>query len=422
MWLLFRISFVTLPYLFYVSFVGLFIVMVVERVRHRHTALDPLTRNSLAMIGALLIFGSCFAQNRAEAFLQLVNFLPFFLFFSVLPFVMKGCDRLRTLATDWVIAAIPMSFWALGEYILKSPWIPRAIRRIPDVRALRNGPHKGRAMLMFTHPNSLANYLVVILGLGLGLILDDVARGDFSRGKVRRGLLYGGTLLTLVGIFCAGSRNGLVVAIAQMIVFFLCIKTNRRILLMGLLSLLGLVGGAAGLGLGRRSLAIGDWSDDPRWRVWDIAWDLVKERPGLGWGLGNYKFEFLPRLLVAYPECAAERTLKVIPVACADVSHPHNFWLLLGSEAGIFVLVGLSLWVGILLWRGVRAVWLMPHPDRWVLVAYLLGFGGCVGFALFDITFYDVRINALNWGVLAGIYGLSKSARTAPIARRCSSS
>jgi O-Antigen ligase len=404
-WQLFRLSFVTLPYLFYVSFVGLFAVMVIDRVRHGRVALDPLTRNSLAIIGALLIFGCCFAENRSEAFLQLANFLPFFLFFSVLPYVLKGTERMGQLALDMVIAAIPMNLLALAEYVLKSPWMPRVVRRTGWVRSIRNAPHKGRAMVMFTHPNSLANYLVLILGLGLGLILYDVQSGK-PQNPTRKRLLYAGTFLTLVGIFCSGSRNGLAVAVLQIVLFCCCIQANRKGLVLGLLSLLGLVAGAAGLGVGRRSLDIMDWADDPRPRVWSIAWDLIKERPWLGWGLGNYKFEFVPRLLNEYPSCWVERTYKVIPSNCADVTHPHNFWLLLSSEAGVGVMLVFTLWVGVLCFRGVRASLTLPQGS--ILLAYLLAFLGCVAFSTLDVTFYDVRLNATNWMLLAGIYTASR--------------
>ncbi len=414
-WQLFRLSFLTLPYLFYVSFVGLFAVMLVDRFRFGRVALDPLTRNSLAIIGGLLILSCGFAENRSEALLQLANFLPFFLFFSVLPYVLQGTERMGRLALDLVIAAIPLSLLALGEYILKSTFIPRVIRRMPWVRSLRNAPHKGRAMVVFTHPNSLANYLVLILGLGLGLILYDASRGskrlEAQRyGRIRRVLLYVGTFLTLVGIFCSGSRNGLVVAVIQIILFCFCVQANRKMLLPGLLSVLGLIVGSAWLGMGQRSLDIMNWADDPRPRVWSIAWDLIKERPATGWGLGNYKLEFLPRLLAQYPSCWVERTYKVIPSNCDDVNHPHNFWLLLGSEAGIGIMLGFSLWVGYICFRGVRCV-MTGKLSRWsrsVLLAYLFAFFGCVSFAMLDVTFYDVRLNATNWLLLAGIYSATR--------------
>jgi O-antigen ligase len=414
-WQLFRLSFVTLPYLFYVSFVGIFAVMLLDRLRFGRVALDPLTRNSLAIIGTLLILSCGFAENRSEALLQLANFLPFFLFFSVLPYVLKGTERMAQLALDLVIASIPLSLLALGEYILKSTFIPRIIRRMTWVRSLRNAPHKGRAMVVFTHPNSLANYLVLILGLGLGLILLDANRGakrlkPQHHSKIRKVLLYAGTFLTLVGIFCAGSRNGLIVAVAQIILFCFCVQMNRKILLPGLLSVLGLLAGSTGLGVGRRSLDIMNWADDPRPRVWSIAWDLIKERPLIGWGLGNYKLEFLPRLLTQYPSCLVERTYKVIPSNCADVNHPHNFWLLLGSEAGIAIMLGFSLWVGYICFRGVRCAMTgkLSQRSQSVLLAYLFAFFGCISFAMLDVTFYDVRLNATNWLLLAGIYSATR--------------
>ncbi|MCU0569181.1 MAG: O-antigen ligase family protein [Oculatellaceae cyanobacterium Prado106] len=418
---LFRISFVTLPYLFYGSFVGLFVVMMALRAKFRATALDPLTRNGLVVISVLLLLSCGFARDRTESLLQLSNFLPFFMFFSVLPYVMRSVDRLHQLATDMVIAAIPINLIALGEYLLKSPWMPRVVRRFPPVRALRSAPHKGRAMVMFTHPNSLANYLVLILGLGLGLILYENWRtpgeGEGKWRSLRTKLLYLGTALTLVGIFCSGSRNGLMIAAIQILIFCCCIKTNRRIRVAALLTLIGMGISVMSLGAGRRAIALWDWANDPRPRVWGIAWDMIQERPCLGWGLGHYKFEYLPRLLQQYPTCLLERTLTVIPSNCADVTHPHNVWLLLAVEAGIPVMVLFTVFIGYLCFRCTRPLFVAHSPGfPWSLerspaaavrLAYLLALCGGFVFACFDVTLYDVRLNATHWALLAGLYGIT---------------
>jgi O-antigen ligase len=126
----------------------------------------------------------------------------------------------------------------------------------------------------------------------------------------------------------------------------------------------------------------------------------MEERPWLGWGLGNFKFLYPPRLID--PEYQ-------------DIFHPHNIWLLLGTEAGIPVMILMSLLVGFIGYRAVQYC-LTPaqktdHPSlqvsgRAIALGYLLAFWGCLGFALFDVTFYDVRVNALNWTILAALYAI----------------
>jgi O-antigen ligase len=398
-WRLFQASIISLPYLYYPSIVGLGLTPLLVLARFRQVALDRLTRNTLLVITGLLLLSSLFAFDRGEAFLQLTNFLPFFLLFAVLPLLLKGTERLERLAMDLVIATIPINLLAFVEYVLRSNFIPKAMRRLPLTHWYRSRPHMGRAMVMFGHPNALASYLVLIFGLGLGLILCHAIRKQFEGGggktTFRTWLLYGGTFLNLLGIFSSGSRNGLLVAVSQLILFSLFTKASRAILLAGT-SLLGVVVGAAWLGVGGRSLFQSAWEDDPRIAVWKFALGLIQERPWLGWGLGNFKFQYPPELIPGYKY----------------IAHPHNFWLLLASEAGIPVMILFTLLVGYICYRSVRLLLSgqLKPLDNAVLLAYLFAFWGCVSFALFDVTFYDIRLNALNWVVLAGIYSIAKLA------------
>jgi hypothetical protein len=427
---LLRGSLIALPYLSYLGLVGLGVITLTlagrwlagafRRIKPpEQRLLDPIASNGLWLLTGLLIISCIGAEDRGEAFLQLTNFLPFFLFFAVVPAILKPVERLAQIALDLVITAIPINFIALGEYILRSDWIPRPMRRIPLVDWVRDRPHFGRATVMFNHPNALASYLVIILGLGLGLILYratcqrfDRALYPFGQSPQRTKLLYLGTCSSLIGVFCSGSRNGLVVAVLQLMVFGLCwgrfLRVSRRVWLAVTAGVLSILTGAAVLGIGGRSLLPTTWADDPRLRLWGIALDLWRDRPWLGWGLGNYKFQFPERLLSTYPDCLAQRTLPVIPVECADVVHPHNFWLMMLADGGIFVAIGFTVWVGYVCFCGVRSFnskALIP-TQKALLLVYLLAFISCIAFALFDVTLYDARVNALNWMVLVGVYGV----------------
>jgi O-antigen ligase len=398
-WKLFRFSFVSLPYFYFAVFPGLIAVIALLYAKFRQSALDRATRNLLLVLTGLLSLSCLFAENRGEAFLQLANFLPYLLLFSVLPYLLKGTEPLTRLATDVVIATIPINLLALLEYVLRAEGIPRWLRRTALSRWYRARPHAGRAMVMFGHPNALAGYLVLVLGLGLGLILYYL----WQRRSVRERqtpllpnwqmvLLYIGTFSCLLGIFASGSRNGLLVAMAQLLVFSLFTKASRIVLISGAVGLVGLITGAAWLGIGGRSLSLADWADDPRVGVWRFAFSLLKQRPFLGWGLGNYKLQYPPGLIPDYDY----------------VAHPHNFWLLLAVEAGIPVMLLFTLFVGRICYRAVKQLWAKSTDsgEQAVLLAYLLSFAGCVAFALFDVTFYDARINVTNWVVLAGLYSL----------------
>ncbi len=400
-WFLFRLSLIALPYLLYPGLLGVLISLVgiTLNVRQRH--LDAIARLSLIGISLLMLLSCLVAWNSGEAFLQLANFLPFFWLFAVLPVLLNSAARLEQLATDLLLATVPINLIAAVEYGLKSAWLPEALRQWPLVESLRLAPHRGRAMVMFDHPNALASYLVLIFGLGLGLtlkrLLHPEANAPPNLGKalpITASLMYGATYLNLIGLFATGSRNGLLVAIIQLIAFGLLARTKRSVLIGGAVCLVSIVAGAMGLGLGDRPRAIFDVADDPRMGIWTIAIDLIHQRPWLGWGLGNFKLLYPPRLIDPnYP----------------DIFHTHNIWLLLGVETGLLVMLLMTLFVSYVLYRGVRHVRQLDQKaprmgDRTILTGYFLAFWGCIGFACFDVTLYDARINLLNWVILGGIY------------------
>ncbi len=401
-WRLFQFSFISLPYLYFAVFPGL-IGVIGLLWANRRSALDRSTRHLLLGITGLLLLSCLFAADQGEAFLQLANFLPYILLFSVLPHLLKGTEPLQQLALSVVIATIPINLLAIVEYTLRYPGIPRWLKRTSLSRWYRARPHAERAMVMFGHPNALAGYLVLVLGLGLGLILyyslrkrpdapSLLARLQISPKNLLI-LLYVGTFSCLLGIFASGSRNGLIVAVSQLLVFSLFTKASRVVLLAGLVSSAALVAGAAWLGIGGRSLSTVDWANDPRVGVWQFAFDLLQQRPWLGWGLGNFKLQYPPGLVPEYDY----------------IAHPHNFWLLLAVEAGIPVMLLFTWWVGKICYCSMRQLLAesFKSPDQAILLAYLLSFWGCIAFALFDVSFYDARINVTNWVVLAGLYSLN---------------
>ncbi|MBF2088702.1 MAG: O-antigen ligase family protein [Synechococcales cyanobacterium K32_A2020_035] len=393
---IFRLSLLSLPYISYVCFPGLLFVMGAVAQRFRRLAVDRWIGCGLMGVSGLMVLSAWFAYNRGEALLHLWNFLPFFLLFSLLPFVLNRTEQLEKLALDIVLVSIPINLYALVQYIAKLRILPRDIRRFPLVLWLRQTPHRERALSVFDHPNTLASFLVLVLALGLGLIIKrslDAQRSLPEAGPaywIASRWLYAATYANLVGIFCSGSRNGVLIAVAQIITASILIKVNYKMFWVGLVGLGAIIVSILGMGLGGRSLSLNIFTQDPRLGIWKIGWTLMQERPWLGWGLGNFKF--------LYPE----RNDMGLPM----VTHPHNFWLLMGCEVGVLAMVIMTLTIGYICFK---AVWLLldqglSQSHNAILLGYLMAFGGCTLFSLFDVTFYDSRINIMNWFVLAGIY------------------
>jgi len=384
---------VLLPYASYLGFLGLLGVTIAASGRARGTTLNPFTRWLLLLIIGFMILSSLFAYSRPDGFLHLANFLPYVWFFAIAPLVLHHPDHWRQMATALVITLLPLNLLSLVEYGLKSPALPLAWQTIPWIEALRLAPHRGRASVTFDHPNAYASYLVLVFGLGLGLLLmQRKDRGDRATLPNQNLWLLLATFSCLIGIFASGSRNGLLVAVSQIGIFLFFTRINPKLLLSGVVGMVAILGGALVFGIGGRSLSPAEWGDDPRLGAWGVALDLIRERPWLGWGPGNYQLVFPPRTFD--------------PVNYPKMFHPHNIWLLLASEMGLIVMALVTIFVGYGCYRAAQT-WLsgkLSATDRSVLLAYGLSFWGCVAYGIFDVTLYDGRVNVLNWLLLAGLY------------------
>lgn len=74
-----------------------------------------------------------------------------------------------------------------------------------------------------------------------------------------------------------------------------------------------------------------------RWQMWATTWELVEERPLLGWGLGSYGIKFCDKVPV-------EKWCEL------GDRHPHNQYLSFWVELGFFGFLGFLVLMGILFW------------------------------------------------------------------------
>lgn len=89
-------------------------------------------------------------------------------------------------------------------------------------------------------------------------------------------------------------------------------------------------------------------STHARWKILAITWQMIMEKPWLGWGYGTFEYAF-SRFVLAHPEYGY--TYSNI------VTHPHNELLYAWFQGGVVALAGMLLlfagWVKIVLtaWR-----------------------------------------------------------------------
>jgi O-antigen ligase len=345
----------------------------------------PQTNKAILLIGILLII-SCFtAYKPLESAIQLANFLPLFLLFAILPFLLQTTVQLEQLAVSLIAISLPISSFGIIEFI----------------------SGRTRPASVFENPNTLASYLVVILGIELGLLLHILTQKkskllfdvfpcrSFYISWWQRFLILNLIIcLSLGALLISGSRNGLLSMAIQILIFIFIlgalIKQNP-IFLFSSLGILIITGNLIGRWLGTsRHMSLQEFVSDPdRIEIWRVAFSLIQERPLFGWGLGSY--------INLYP---------LRSMTTEHFAHPHNFWLLLASEAGFPVMFGLTTLAGYICYQGIQVL-LFEQADlsrHWLLLGYLLAFSGCTSFALFDCTFYDIQVNVTNWLVLACIY------------------
>jgi len=384
-----------LPYASYLALLGLGGLLLWSLSKYHQAIGQLLFRQGWLWLTFGFVLNVINSYSPGESALQSLNFVPFFVFYAAVSVLIpRFSDPLRVLyrwALGLVLAAIPISLRAGVEYYFKAPANVARWNDAPWMQWLYAQPDFGhRADSVFGHPNVLANYLVLVLGLGLGLSLYYLRQ---PRPTPVAPWVYGSVMLMVVGVFSSGSRNGLLVVGLQIILFTLLLRPSRRILLIGCGLLAALAVGGIVWGIGGRSLTEAFSTASMRLEIWQIAFDFIPQHPWFGTGLGTFK-QLYDRSLYSIPEEA--------------LKHTHNLWIMLATEAGIPLGLAFTTVVGWVVGKGVyrfMTVPLMPLFQA-LLGGYIIAFGGTTGFAFFDVTVYDSRLNVLGWLCLAVIQTL----------------
>ena len=401
-------SLVALPYLSYVALLVMLGLFIAALIRRGGRVMRLCAQRGFGWLAAGMLLSACFALDKGEGFLQLTNFLPFFVMFGVMAtvpsVVARPFEQLEFLAHWLLVSSIPMSLGAITEFIFKFKAISPRIKALPLPNWLLTyiyEPDFGhRAHSFFGHPNMLSAYLAIVLGLGLGLMLKAL---DIGRKDAATQIQSGALLLCVVAIFCAGSRNGLLISGILIAIALYAARRHRWVLLGGLSIGAFLVSAAFAFGVGGRSLSLALVTQDPRLGVWRLAIEMIQQHPWVGWGFSGLRQLYIPGSIPDYDV----------------IFHAHNFWLFLASEAGLPVMVAFCAVIGTIYLDGVKAYlnggsMVLRGGDRAILLGYLLAFASCILFGLFDVAVFDARVNLFNWGLVSAIYMLSHSALSKP--------
>lgn len=244
------------------------------------------------------------------------------------------------------------------------------------------------------------NFFMAYAAFALACLARDEAN------KARRGLLYATAFLALFNvIFMVQGRTGYLVA-GLLLVFFLFERTGWKSVVLGMVALV-LLGGGAFFGstsfrdaVTRGITEYSQWQPD-RPADTSIGWRLefysntarmIGERPLAGVGTGGFPIAYAQRV---------EGTGRV------DPGHPHSEYLLMAAQLGVF---GLAAFVGLLVIHWLAARRVSPPLDRSLASGLVLAMAlGC----LFNTLLLD-HSEGLFYCWLMGVLGAGMTPRGEP--------
>jgi O-antigen ligase len=364
---------------------------------------DPINQG-LGLFSILLILTTIWAEDPFNALLGLGNFIPYFIVFAGFSELIQTPHQLRKLAWLIVIPAIPIIILGLGQQFLSwSGGDP--LQGLLGWTLPLNGNPPGRMSSVFMYANILAAYLLLVLTLATGLLIEQlkmILNNNHSKSIKSFIFLCIVVTITAIALIVTYSRNawGLVIFIFLAYAIYLGWQGLVGLILSGILAILGAAFAPDPI---RKSLRLivpaYFWQrltdqnferpiETLRITQWKFAWNLTLQRPLTGWGLRS----FTPLY---------ENQMNVW------MGHPHNLLLMLTAEIGIpatLLFVGI---IGFILAKFIRILTIkdMNALDRLILLSYGLAFAVYTLFNLADVTLFDFRVNTFGWLILAAIWG-----------------
>ena len=380
---------------------------------------QPLTWG-FAILTVLLVIVSSFGYYRTEAYLGLGNLIPQFIFFTSISALIQTPAQLRRISWILVITSVPVVIFGLVQILLGWGTVGE-VQNFLGLAIAPTGEPPGRMSANFMYANILAAYLTIVFILNLGLLIENLPQKRTTQSPVPRlrrersaerpqSLFLGLSLLgNALALLLTNSRNGWAIAVFACLTFAVYLGWRWLIFIVSGISGIVLLSAFAPSPIRepfRKIVPYFIWGrlsdemfrDRPipilRSTQWNFALSLTQQRPLTGWGLRN----FSPLYISKYSNYQ-------MPIW---LGHPHNLFLMLTAEIGIPATIFFCCLVGWVLVQGFLLIrdWTDTSADKLIFFSHLVAFFGCILFNTADVTMFDLRVNALGWLLLAGIWGL----------------
>ena len=255
----------------------------------------------------------------------------------------------------------------------------------------------GRADSFVGHPMTLAGWSCILLPI----LLVYVFRNDISKNiKICCMFLFSVGCAALV--FNSTRGAWLAVSIVLLLISLPYILQSKKLLVgfTTFLIILGLILSNSTTFMSRVN-SISDtktnWSNVSRFIIWNTAYDIFKEHPVLGVGLGNFKSEYKNSVV----DSALKRNInlkKWQKKHLVKLDHAHNNFMQMLGENGLVGLFGYVCAFGYILWSGLKNYLLNQNPYSLMIV------GSTSALLLQGLTEYNFGNGAvmkIYWLVLA---------------------
>lgn len=406
-WNFLRISLLIAPILPVVAGLGIISVLIATSRKEWKSIVASRLNRAIGVLSLWLLFVAILSPRPIEGLLGLANYLPYFYFFVNIRQIVEKPSQLRELAWVLVIPSVWVVAMGLGQIFLGWGNIP-----FTGWSYVPYGDPAGRMSSVFMYANLLGVYLLMILILAIGLWIATFRSWKDNRSRkvsLQLGFLTFAVAFDSLGLFLTNSRSAWGFGFLAALLFALYL--GWRSIVAGFAAVAGAISiaswGPVPLRDVFRSIVprmiwarFSDelYPDRPvatlRATQWRFAWEMVQERPIIGWGLRNFS--------------------KMYKASTGIwVGHAHNLYLMLMAETGIVGLLMFCAWVAWIYGRGIRLYRFLADKKaggELMLFTYLVAFGGCILFNFFDVTLNEPKVNTTAWLIFASIAGIVRSA------------
>ena len=241
---------------------------------------------------------------------------------------------------------------------------------------------QSRATAFGANAMILAGYLVQMIPLLLVMIADKECLGKRTRSPLA--LIF---LLSLIALIYNGTRGAWVAVAFAFVVYGIMSINHNKYILPSVLILFIAAGTVFGMtpALQQRAQSIvdiNDRSNSERIALWKSGWNMFREHPLTGIGLGNFEKLYQEKYIL--PE-AKNRNL----------SHAHNNFVHIAAETGILGLAGFIYMFGYIVcfsWRQYR----LSPSNAWAIGCFLVTIS-LLTQGLTEFNFRNSAVMRLYW-------------------------